>query len=170
MRYIAALLLFVLSATAAHAQATVETCTRSTPTGFCQANNATNPLPTARVDYPPGATIISATSGNVAAASATATLAGTSGKTTYINGFIITGAGATAASNVSCSVGTLIGGVIWNFTVVVPAGVNTAITPIVVMLPKAIPANATNTSISVTCPSFGAGNTNAAVNAFGYQL
>lgn len=45
MRYIAALLLLLLGATAAHAQATVEQCVRATPTGPCNAISATNPLP-----------------------------------------------------------------------------------------------------------------------------
>lgn len=169
MRYIAALFLFLLGVTAAHAQATVETCTRSTPTGFCNANSSTNPLPVASSNLPAGATAVSASSGNVAAASATATLGAVAGKTTYISAFTITGAGATAGSVVTCTIGTLVGGSIWSIDVAIPTGPTVGVTPITMALHNPIPANGQNVSISVVCPSFGAGNTNAAVTAFGYQ-
>lgn len=169
MRKIIVLLALLLGGTQAHAQATVETCTRSTPTGFCNANSSTNPLPVASSNLPAGATAVSASSGNVAAASATATLGGAAGKTTYISAFTITGAGATAGSVVTCSIGTLVGGSVWSIDVAVPAGATVGIAPIIMALPIPIPANAQNGSISLICPSFGAGNTNAAVTAFGYQ-
>ena len=120
-------------------------------------------------DYPATATAITAASGNVANASAAATLAGASSKTTYITGFQITAGGATAASIVSATVtGTITGTMTYSF--VVPAGVTTAATPLIVTLPKPVPASATNTAIVVTLPALGSGNTNATVNAQGYQL
>ena len=50
---------------------------------------------------PIGATAVSSSSGNVAAASAVATLAASVTKTTYISGFAITGTGATGPAVVA---------------------------------------------------------------------
>jgi hypothetical protein len=55
------------------------------------------------------------------------------------------------------------------FKLVIPAGATTSITPLVVPLGDGIPASADNTAITVTVPSFGAGNTHAAVAAWGYR-
>jgi hypothetical protein len=46
MRKLLGALAFLLAATQAHAQATVEQCIRATPTGPCNAVSASNPLPT----------------------------------------------------------------------------------------------------------------------------
>lgn len=130
---------------------------------------AANPLPVTIGAYPTGSTPVSASSGNVAAGVATATLAGAAGKTTYISGFTITGGGATAASLITATVSNLIGGT-GSYTVPVPAGATAGIQPLVVEFFPPIPASAVNTAIAVSAPSFGAGNTNATVNAWGYQL
>ena len=113
--------------------------------------------------------ITSYSSGNVAAATATATLAAVAGKTTYITGFSITGAGATAASVVNPTITGLLGGT-QTYTLAVTAGATLANTPLNVFFDPAIPASAVNTAIVVSCPSLGAGNTNNTVNAWGYQL
>lgn len=114
-------------------------------------------------------TPINASSGNVAAASAVATLAAAAGKTTYIAGLSVTGAGATAASVVSLTLTGLIGGTM-TFNVPVPAGVSVALgEPINLQFNPPLPASAVNTAIVATLPSLGAGNANAAVNAWGYQ-
>lgn len=113
--------------------------------------------------------IISASSGNVAAATATATLPAVTGKTTYITGFSFTGLGATAASTVNLTT-TGLTGTNQTYNINVPAGVTTTIPTLVVYFDPAIPASGVNTAITVTVPSLGAGNTNAAVNAWGYQL
>lgn len=118
---------------------------------------------------PSGATSISASSGVVSNATATATLAGASGKTTYITGFSITASGATAASVVAPTVTNLIGGTA-TYTFVAIAGATNACPALIVNLTTPVPANATNTSIVVSCPALGAGNTNCTVNAFGFQL
>jgi hypothetical protein len=118
---------------------------------------------------PFGATSISASSGNVAAGVATATLAAAAGKTTYIAGFTCTSGGATAAATVNVTVSNTIGGTLtFNHGAQAGAGVPSA--PLVVIFDPPIPANALNTAIAVSMPSLGAGNTNAAVNAWGYQL
>lgn len=120
--------------------------------------------------YPSGATPIAATSGNVAAAVATATLAGTSSKTTYISGFSVVGSGATLGSVVVVTITNLIGSITFSYPLAAIAGALLMNTPLIISFPLAIPASATNTSIVVSCPSLGAGNTNNVVNAFGYQL
>lgn len=120
--------------------------------------------------YPAGATPITASSANVANASAVATLAGVSAKTTYICGFHITSAGSTGAAVVTPTItGTITGTM--NFTYATVAGV-TLMNPILSqnMGGVCIPASAVNTAIVVTLPALGAGNTNATVNAWGYQL
>lgn len=119
--------------------------------------------------YPSTATPLTATSGNVAAASAVATLAGTAGKTTYITGFDITAAGATAAAVVIAVLsGTITGSL--NYIYTAPAGATVAAPQFTIDFATPVPASATNTAIVLTLPSLGAGNTNAAVNARGFQL
>lgn len=114
-------------------------------------------------------TTITAASGNVAAAVATATLAaGGASKTTFICGFTATGGGATAAAVVNLTVTNVITGTMtYTFGANTGAGVPSA--PLVVQFNPCVPANAANTTIVVSMPSLGAGNTNAAVNAWGYQ-
>src|SRR5690242_2620775 len=91
--------------------------------------------------YPAGAVPITADSGNVAAATATATLAAAAGLTTYITGFMITGSGATAALVITGTITGLVTGTI-HFTVAVPAGVTAGLTPLIVPLPSPVPASA----------------------------
>ena len=112
---------------------------------------------------------ITASSGNVAAATATATLSAAAGLTTYITGFSITGAGATAAGVIVATVTGCLGGTM-SYIIAVPAGAAVGITPLILDFPVPIPASAVNTAIVVSVPSFGAGNTNACVNARGFQF
>jgi len=118
---------------------------------------------------PAGSTAVAASSGNVAAATATATLAGAAAKTTYISGFEITGGGATAGAIVTATITGLLGGTL-SYNIAVPTGATVGITPLVVFFNPPLPASAVNTAIVVSSPSFGAGNTNAAVTAHGYQV
>lgn len=117
------------------------------------------------VDYTSTAPI-SASSGNVAAAAATATLTSAAGRMVYISGFAVTGAGATGASVIAVTVTGVIGGTM-TFNLVIPAGVTTSIVPLIVTFDNPIAATAYGTNIVVSAPSFGAGNTNAATVAFG---
>lgn len=57
-----------------------------------------------------------------------------------------------------------------NFALVVPAGAGASITPLQVDFSRPIAGSAVNTAVVVNIPSFGAGNTNAAVTAYGFQL
>ena len=111
---------------------------------------------------------VSSSSGNVAAASAVATLAAATGKTTYISGFSITGLGATAAGVSLATLAGVLGGTM-TFVIPVPVGATIGITPLNVNFNPPLPASAVNTAIVLTVPTFGSGNTNAAANAWGFQ-
>jgi hypothetical protein len=111
---------------------------------------------------------ITASSGNVAAATATATLAAVVGKVTYICGFSITSAGSTGAAVVSPTVANVITGTM-TFTYASVAGVTLGNPPLVVPFTNCLPANAPNTTIIVSMPTLGAGNTNTTVDAWGFQ-
>lgn len=119
--------------------------------------------------YPPGATAKTASSGNVANAAATATLAAVALKTNYVTGFSITGAGATAASVVTATLAGVLGGTM-SYTIPVPAGATLGITPLIFNFTAHIPASAINTAIVLTLPALGAGNTNATVTLRGYDV
>jgi hypothetical protein len=118
---------------------------------------------------PDGATAQSASSGNVANASAVATFAAVASVLNYVTGFTITGGGATAASIVNATLVGLLGGTAtYNFAV--PAGVTLGATPLLFTFPTPIPASAVNTALVLTLPALGAGNTNAAVSMYGFKI
>jgi len=122
---------------------------------------------------PPTGTVpgipITASSGNVAAATATATLAaGGVNRITYICGFAATSGGATAAAVVNLTVTNVVTGTM-TYTYGANTGVGVPTAPLVVQFNPCLPANAANTTIVVSMPSLGAGNSNAAVNSWGYQ-
>lgn len=124
--------------------------------------------------YPVGAdgstaTPVTATSGNVAAAVATATIPAVAGKTAYISGFDINGGGATAALIVNPTVTGVISGT-KTYTYGAALGATIINTPLSVIFNPPIPASAVNTAIAVNCPSLGAGNTNNTVNAYGFYI
>lgn len=135
--------------------------------------SAATPLPTSSAptvgNLPTGATAVIASSGNVANASAAATLAAVAAKTNFLSGFQITAGGATVGADVSVTITGLLGGTI-TYTFNAPAGALVGATPLIVTFPYPLPASAVNTAIVVTCPALGAGNTNATANAQGYVL
>lgn len=126
-------------------------------------------LPTGDLGYPAGATPLAATSGNVAAAIASATLAKAAGKTTYITGFTVSGAGATLGLPVIVTVVGILGGTL-SYVYSAAAGVLLGNTPLTVTFPKPVPASGTNVDIVVSCPSLGTGNTNNSVVATGFRV
>jgi hypothetical protein len=138
----------------------------STNTITVQINSNFYPLTPLTGTSTQGQAIITASASGGAQAN-NASLAAAAGKTTYITGFQISGAGATAASAITVTVTGI--ATTMNYTVVVPAGVTTAITTLNVTFPQPIPASATNTAIVVNVPSFGSGNTNATVSVQGFQ-
>lgn len=119
--------------------------------------------------YLQGAVPLIAGSGNVANATAAATLTGTATTTVYITGFEVTGAGATGALVVSVTVSGLLGGSKL-YTYTFPVGVAVACQPLVVTFYPPLPASAINTAIAVTCPASGAGGTNNTVVAHGFYV
>lgn len=116
-------------------------------------------------------TVFSASSGNVAAGTAAATLApgpGTTGQLVYICGFAVTSTGSTATAIVSLTVTGLQGGT-QTYTYVTVAGVTAGNAALIVNYNACIQANNSGVSIVVSLPSLGAGSTNATVNAWGFR-
>jgi hypothetical protein len=103
-----------------------------------------------------------------AASAITATLTSTVGQTAWVTGFEVTGAGATGASVIVVTITGGLGGTL-SYDLVIPAGVTTSITPLIVEFPQPLPANGTNTNIVCNVPSFGAGNTNSAAVIHGFR-
>lgn len=131
---------------------------------------AANYIPVAKDGLTPLSSmpVASYSSGNVAAATASATIpAPSNGQTAFLTGFEVTGAGATAASVVALTVTGLLGGTA-TYNVAVPAGATVGLAPLVFEFNPPLSASAANTAIVVSLPSLGAGNTNAAVVAHGY--
>jgi hypothetical protein len=108
-----------------------------------------------------------------AAQSNTATLTGVAGEYTYIEGFDLTGGGATAASIIEVTT-TGINGSLPKFEVAIAAGVTapafstTGSYTWSIRFPTPLRSTATNTNITVVVPSYGSGNTNASVIAYGF--
>lgn len=118
---------------------------------------------------PYGAVSLAAGSGNIANASAAATLTGTATTTVYITGFEITGSGATAGLPVTVTVAGLLGGT-RSYTYTFAVGVLVPNQSLIVSYFPPLPASAVNTAIVVTCPASGAGGTNNTVVAHGFYL
>lgn len=114
-----------------------------------------------------GITKVMATSGNVAAGAAAASIPAVAGKLNYITGFSVTGTGATAGQAVVITVTGLSGGTI-TFTHASATGVAVGNAQFNYEFPAPHPASAINTAISVSCASLGAGSTNNVTNVFGY--
>lgn len=114
-----------------------------------------------------GQPIKSASSGNVAAATATATLTGGAQSWTYLTGFEITYGGATAAACVNATITGLLGGTA-TYVICAPAGVAVGGVPLTTRFNPPLQSAAVNTNIVVSMPTLGAGNTNAAIVAHGY--
>lgn len=118
--------------------------------------------------YHSAQTPVTATSGNVANASAAATIAAVASKTNYLTGFDITGVGATSASVVTVTVAGLLGGTL-SYVLVAPVG---ALAPLPVAsyrFDPPLPASAANIGIVVTVPALGTGNTNVIATAYGFR-
>lgn len=115
------------------------------------------------------ATQVNASSGNVAAAIAAASLPAVASRTNYLTGFEVTGAGATAALPVLVTVVGCLGGTL-TYTYSAASTVLTGNNPLVVNFPQPLQATAANTAITVSCPSLGLGNTSNTVNVHGFLL
>lgn len=117
----------------------------------------------------PNSIAVAATSGNVAAAVASATLQALPGRMTYVTGFSVTGSGATAPSVVDVTLGNLgvTAATILHYELTVATGATVTNEPLIVYFDPPLPATAMGTTITVSCPSLGAGNTNNCVNITG---
>jgi len=115
-----------------------------------------------------GATQLAASQAGAASALG-ATLLNAAGKTTYITGFQVTGAGATAASVITVQIQNVVSGPM-SYKMAIPAGATVGVTPLIVTFPQPLAASGVNVAIAVSVPSFGAGNTDAAVSAQGFQV
>lgn len=118
---------------------------------------------------PQSGTAVGASSGDVANATAAATIAGVANKTNYITGFEVFGLGATAAGSVNVTVTGLAGGTM-TYPLAVAAGATAQNPSLVVQFAPPHPASAVNTAISVSCPALGAGNLHNCVNVRGIQV
>ena len=125
--------------------------------------SASNPLAFSQSATPP-AGVTSINNGATGSTGAVvATLAGTSGKTTYISGFNVYAAGGTAAVG-PIAVAGITGGT-QNFQMNSSAAGNT----LNVVFSFPIPATATNTAITVTTTADGTASV-VNVNAWGFQV
>jgi hypothetical protein len=109
---------------------------------------------------------------NATAGAMVATIASAAGRTAYITGFDVTGTGATSGVGINVTITGLAtaAGTTLNYGLQIPAGVTVAMTGggLFVKFDKPLPASAANTNILVSVPSFGSGNTECAVNAYGF--
>ncbi len=105
-----------------------------------------------------------------AAAIIEAILGGAASKFTYISGFAVTGAGATAASVITVTIQGVIVADVISYKLAIPAGATVSVTPLIVNFAIPLPATAVNSPITVNVPPFGAGNLHAAVNAYGFRM
>jgi len=114
--------------------------------------------------YPGGSTPITGPSTGTTGA-VTGTLSGTSGKTTYICSFDVSGTGGTAQIGPITVAGLKGGSAVYN----VSANVANTATYLARTYTPCVPASATNTAITVTTTADGTA-TAVSVNTFGYQL
>lgn len=128
-----------------------------------------NPLPVTQGSRLPATGVqMVAASGNVAAATATATLTHDGTLLTYLSGFEATAGGATAAAVVSLTVTGLLGGTL-TYTFGAPLGAGVPATPLVVEFDPPLQAASASTDVVVSMPSLGTGNTNASIVAHGFK-
>jgi hypothetical protein len=108
---------------------------------------------------------VTATGG--ANAAVVATMPAVPGWVNVIQGYDITGTGATAAALVDITISNL--GVAVSHKAVVPAGV-TALCERSVRFPNGLRATGANLPIAVTLPALGLGSLAATVNVYGYRV
>lgn len=108
---------------------------------------------------------VTATGG--ANAAVVATMPAVPGWVNVIQGYDITGTGATAAALVDITISGL--AVAVSHKAAVPAGV-TVLTERNVRFPRGLQATGANTAVSVTLPALGLGSLSATVNVYGYRV
>lgn len=107
-----------------------------------------------------------ASAANTGAAGAiAATILGIPGRQVMVTGLSVTGTGATGATVVNAITTGMITNLAW--VIAVPAGVSTGITPIQATFWPPI-AGVVGSNVTITVPTFGAGNTNVAAAIWGF--
>jgi hypothetical protein len=107
-------------------------------------------------------------SGNVANATATATVPAAAQTYGYLTGFEIIAGGATAGVCVNATITGLLGGVS-TYPICAPTGPTLPASSIFIEVVPPLRSSTFNTAIVLTLPALGAGNTNAAVVVHGYS-
>ncbi len=151
------------SAEPAYAASIFSPCTQTSPTSAeCDPVNAANPLPVSlSSQYPTGSTAITGNATGTTGA-VVGTLAGTSGKTTYICGMNVSATGGTAAVGPITVANTITGSMVFELNSSVSgSNISENFSP-------CIPATGTNTSITTTTTADGTAS-NVAVNSWGYN-
>lgn len=110
-----------------------------------------------------------ASSGNVAAGVAAATIPAAIAKLACLAGIDVTAAGATAAAVVTLTITGVKGGPL-SYTYAAPAGATLQGPTLQMTFDPPLEASSQNVAIVVSLPSLGAGNTNTTVNARGLYL
>jgi hypothetical protein len=113
-----------------------------------------------------GALYTTQSSANAAAAN-NLTLSGFVGRSTYLQGFTVSGGGATATSVINITVTGLQTTLNFDLTIPVVGGAGVLLQQ---TFNPPLQSSGLNTSITVNVPSFGAGNLNAAASAWGYAI
>ena len=118
------------------------------------------------VQVTPGTPLVGNSSGG--AQSNNCTITAPAGQTAYVQGFTVTGLGATAASGITVTLSD--GTNTLKFTMTIVAGATTAVTPLTYTFTQPFPASATGATWTLTVPTFGAGNTNASATLYGFAV
>lgn len=119
--------------------------------------------------YPDNAVQNLGSSGNVANATAAASLAAQPGRTNFLTGIFVSGAGATAGLVVVVTVTGLLGGTI-SFEYTFATGAAVGNTPLFVPFAVPLVASGPNVAITLSCPAGGTGNTNNCATISGYSI
>jgi hypothetical protein len=134
------------------------------------------PMETTRIDesylaslYPSSAIPQTGDSGIQANATATASITSDTSHFAYLAGFHITGSGATAGLPVTVTVTGAKSGTL-HYVYSAAAGVLVENTPLIIAYDPPLKATAVNTSITVSCPALGSGNTANSVVVYGFRL
>ncbi len=145
----------------------VGVCFKQTATSAgCSPVTGANPLPvTVAVGQLPGGAVQITGSGTGTTAATTATLAGTSGKVTYLCGFTINSTATAGITGTATVTGTITG----TLSFVQGVGTSPAISTLTVPFTPCIPASASNTDIVVHSVAASTGGVTSVV-ANGYQL
>ena len=119
-------------------------------------------------EYPMGSIPVNAGSGNIANNTAAATMPADAARFNYLSGFDITFAGATVGLAVIAILTGIAGGPL-SYIISAPAGATVGGAAMSMRFPQPLRSTAINTAITLSVPALGLGNTNIAVNLYGYS-